>query len=162
VVLTVDDKHLSFKSLDMSIPIDTGTTVTLHFALLLEDGAVVDSNFEGKPATFSIGDGNLLPGFEETLFGLRPGDEDEFVIPPEKAFGQHNEQNVQAVSMDNFADLEIEIGVMFSFQNGDGELPGVITEIAGGEAMVDFNHPLAGKNIVFQVKIISVAPENVH
>ena len=50
----------------MTIPIDKGTTVTLHFALQLEDGAVVDSNFEGKPATFSIGDGNLLPGFEET------------------------------------------------------------------------------------------------
>jgi FKBP-type peptidyl-prolyl cis-trans isomerase SlpA len=83
----------------MSIPIDTGTTVTLHFALALEDGAVVDSNFEGKPATFSIGDGSLLPGFEETLFGLRATDEQEFLVPPEKAFGQHNEQNVQAVAM---------------------------------------------------------------
>jgi len=146
----------------MSIPIDTGTTVTLHFALLLEDGAVVDSNFEGKPATFSIGDGNLLPGFEETLLGLRADDEREFLIPPEKAFGQHNEQNVQAVSMDNFDQLEIEVGAMFSFQNGDGEMPGVIAEIADGEVMVDFNHPLAGKNIVFQVKIVSVMPESLH
>ena len=146
----------------MSIPIDTGTTVTLHFSLALEDGAVVDSNFEGKPATFSIGDGNLLPGFEETLLGLRQGDEREFVIPPEKAFGQHNEQNVQRVDMDNFADLEIEPGAMFSFQNGDGELPGVITEIVDGEVMVDFNHPLAGKTIVFHVKIIDVLPESLH
>jgi FKBP-type peptidyl-prolyl cis-trans isomerase SlpA len=146
----------------MSIPIDTGTTVTLHFALLLEDGAVVDSNFEGKPATFSIGDGNLMAGFEETLFGLHASDEREFVVPPEKAFGQHNEQNVQAVAMDNFDALEIEVGAMFSFQNGDGELPGVIADIIDGEVMVDFNHPLAGKHIVFQVKIISVTPENVH
>ena len=51
---------------------------------------------------------------------------------------------------------------MFSFQNGDGELPGVITEILDGEVMVDFNHPLAGKNIVFQVKIMDVIPENLH
>ena len=146
----------------MSIPIDTGTTVTLHFALVLEDGAVVDSNFEGKPATFSIGDGNLLPGFEEALLGLRKNDQREFVIPPEKAFGQHNEQNLQRVAMDNFADHEIEPGAMFSFQNGDGELPGVIAEIMEGEVMVDFNHPLAGKNIIFQVKIMDVIPENLH
>ncbi len=146
----------------MTIPIDKGTTVTLHFALQLEDGAVVDSNFEGKPATFSIGDGNLLPGFEETLLGLHKDDQREFVVPPEKAFGQHNEQNLQRVAMDNFADLEIEPGAMFSFQNGDGELPGVITEILDGEVMVDFNHPLAGKNIIFQVKILDVTPENLH
>jgi len=74
------------------------------------------------------------------------------LVPPEKAFGQHNEQNVQAVAMDNFDELEIEIGAMFSFQNGDGELPGVIADIVDGEVMVDFNHPLAGKNIVFKVK----------
>jgi FKBP-type peptidyl-prolyl cis-trans isomerase SlpA len=146
----------------MSIPIDTGTTVTLHFALLLEDGAVVDSNFEGKPATFSIGDGNLLPGFEETLLGLKKDDQREFVVPPEKAFGQHNEQNLQRVSMDNFDELELEPGAMFSFQNGDGELPGVVVEIVDGEVMVDFNHPLAGKNIIFQVKIMDVTPENLH
>jgi len=141
----------------MSIPIDTGTTVTLHFALLLEDGAVVDSNFEGKPATFSIGDGNLMAGFEETLFGLHASDEREFVVPPEKAFGQHNEQNVQAVAMDNFDALEIEVGAMFSFQNGDGELPGVIADIIDGEVMVDFNHPLAGHELIYRVKILDVS-----
>ena len=103
-----------------------------------------------------MGDGNLLPGFEETLLGLRQGDEREFVIPPEKAFGQHNEQNVQRVDMDNFADLEIEPGAMFSFQNGDGELPGVITEIVDGEVMVDFNHPLAGKPITFEAEIVAI------
>ena len=146
----------------MTIPIDKGTTVTLHFALLLEDGAVVDSNFAGKPATFSTGDGNLLPGFEETLLGLHKDDQREFVVPPEKAFGQHNEQNLQRVAMDNFSELEIEPGAMFSFQNGDGELPGVITEILDGEVMVDFNHPLAGKKIIFQVKIMDVIPENLH
>ena len=63
----------------MSLPIDTGTTVTLHFSLALEDGCMVDSNFEGKPATFTIGDGNLLPGFESLLMGLVDGDEREFL-----------------------------------------------------------------------------------
>ena len=130
----------------MTIPIETGTNVTLHFALSLEDGHVVDSNFEGKPATFTVGDGN----------------EREFTITPENAFGQHNPQNVQAVERGNFDDDELEVGAMYSFQNGDGELPGVIVELDDKEIMVDFNHPLAGVNILFRVNILSVSPAQVH
>lgn len=137
-------------------------SVTLHFSLVLEDGHIIDSNFESEPATFSVGDGNLLPGFESTLMGLVNGDEREFTIPPEQAFGQHNPQNVQAVERGNFDQEELELGAMFSFQNGDGELPGVIVDVDENEVMIDFNHPLAGKNIIFQVKIIDIAPQNIH
>ncbi|MDG1813178.1 MAG: peptidylprolyl isomerase [Porticoccaceae bacterium] len=146
----------------MTLPIDSGTTVTLHFSLTLENGHIVDSNFEAAPATFTVGDGNLLPGFESPLMGLVDGDEREFSILPENAFGQHNPQNVQAVERDNFEDGELELGTMFSFQNGDGELPGVVVEVQENEVMVDFNHPLAGQIILFTVKIISVTPQSVH
>lgn len=146
----------------MKLQIETGMSVTLHFSLVLEDGHIIDSNFESKPATFSVGDGNLLPGFESTLIGLVNGDEREFTIPPEQAFGQHNPQNVQAVERGNFDQEELELGAMFSFQNGDGELPGVIVDVDDNEVMIDFNHPLAGKNIIFQVKIIDIAPQNIH
>jgi FKBP-type peptidyl-prolyl cis-trans isomerase SlpA len=146
----------------MTLPIDSGTTVTLHFSLTLENGHIVDSNFEAAPATFTVGDGNLLPGFESPLMGLVDGDEREFSILPENAFGQHNPQNVQAVERDNFEDGELELGTMFSFQNGDGELPGVVVEVQDNEVMVDFNHPLAGQIILFTVKIISVTPQSVH
>ena len=146
----------------MTLPIDSGTSVTLHFSLALENGHVVDSNFETSPATFTIGDGNLLPGFETPLMGLVDGDEREFSIPPEHAFGQHNPQNVQSVERKNFSPEELELGTMFSFRNGDGELPGVVVEVNDGEVMVDFNHPLAGKNILFNVRIISVTPASVH
>ncbi len=146
----------------MTLPIDSGTTVTLHFSLTLENGHIVDSNFEASPATFTVGDGNLLPGFESPLMGLVDGDEREFSIPPENAFGQHNPQNVQAVERNNFEDGELELGTMFSFQNGDGELPGVVVEVQDNEVMVDFNHPLAGQIILFTVKIISVTPQSVH
>jgi FKBP-type peptidyl-prolyl cis-trans isomerase SlpA len=142
----------------MKLQIETGMSVTLHFSLVLEDGHIIDSNFESEPATFSVGDGNLLPGFESTLMGLVNGDEREFTIPPEQAFGQHNPQNVQAVERGNFDQEELELGAMFSFQNGDGELPGVIVDVDDNEVMIDFNHPLAGKNIIFQVKIIDIAP----
>ena len=146
----------------MKLQIETGISVTLHFSLVLEDGHIIDSNFESEPATFSVGDGNLLPGFESTLIGLVNGDEREFTIPPEQAFGQHNPQNVQAVERGNFDQEELELGAMFSFQNGDGELPGVIVDVDDNEVMIDFNHPLAGKNIIFQVKIIDIAPQNIH
>ena len=146
----------------MKLQIETGMSVTLHFSLVLEDGHIIDSNFESEPATFSVGDGNLLPGFESTLMGLVNGDEREFTIPPEQAFGQHNPQNVQAVERGNFDQEELELGAMFSFQNGDGELPGIIVDVDDNEVMIDFNHPLAGKNIIFQVKIIDIAPQNIH
>ena len=146
----------------MKLQIETGMSVTLHFSLVLEDGHIIDSNFESEPATFSVGDGNLLPGFESTLMGLVNGDEREFTIPPEQAFGQHNPQNVQAVERGNFDQEALELGAMFSFQNGDGELPGVIVDVDDNEVVIDFNHPLAGKNIIFQVKIIDIAPQNIH
>lgn len=146
----------------MNLQIQTGTSVTLHFSLALENGHIVDSNFEGNPATFSVGDGNLLPGFESSLLGLEVGDEREFIIPPENAFGQHNTQNVQSVDRGNFDESDLEIGSILSFQNGDGELPGVIIALEENQVMVDFNHPLSGKNIVFQVKIVEINPERVH
>ena len=146
----------------MNLQIQTGTTVTLHFSLALENGHIVDSNFEGNPATFSVGDGNLLPGFESSLLGLEVGDEREFIISPENAFGQHNAQNVQSVDRGNFDESDLEIGSILSFQNGDGELPGVIIALEENLVMVDFNHPLSGKNIVFQVKIVEINPERVH
>ena len=146
----------------MNLQIQTGTSVTLHFSLALENGHIVDSNFEGNPATFSVGDGNLLPGFESSLLGLEVGDEREFIISPENAFGQHNTQNVQSVDRGNFDESDIEIGSILSFQNGDGELPGVIIALEENLVMVDFNHPLSGKNIVFQVKIVEINPERVH
>jgi FKBP-type peptidyl-prolyl cis-trans isomerase SlpA len=142
--------------------IEQGTKVKLHFSLALEDGSLIDSNFDKQPASFIIGDGNLLPGFESAILGLESGQKGEFTIPPENAFGQHNPQNVQDVDRTNFAEDKLEIGAVFSFQNGDGELPGVIIGIEGEKVMIDFNHPLAGQSILFKVEILQISPESVH
>lgn len=131
--------------------------VTLHFSLQLDDGTEVDSTFDGDPATFSVGDGSLLPGFEKALFGLEAGDEAEIEIEPEAGFGQRNPENIQKVRRDHFSpDIELEPGLVVSFDNGGGELPGVVREIGEDEVTVDFNHPLAGQTLNFRVKIISV------
>ena len=138
------------------------TKVTLHFSLGLATGDLIDSNFESEPATFVFGDGSLLPGFEQPLVGMAAGSEATFTIGPEHAFGQHNESNVQAVGRANFADEELEEGMVFSFMNGDGELPGVVLEINDDEVIVDFNHPLAGQTITFSVKIVEVQSSVLH
>jgi FKBP-type peptidyl-prolyl cis-trans isomerase SlpA len=142
--------------------IEQGTKVKLHFSLALEDGSLIDSNFDKQPASFIIGDGNLLPGFESAILGLESGQKREFTIPPENAFGQHNPQNVQDVDRTNFAEDKLEIGAVFSFQNGDGELPGVIIGIEDEKVTIDFNHPLAGQSILFKVEILQISPESVH
>ncbi len=146
----------------MSITIDTGVQVTLHFSLALENGEIVDSNFDKQPATFTLGDGNLLPGFEEKLIGLEVGDQREFTLPPANAFGQRNPENIQQVDRSHFDQQELQLGAVFSFQNGDGELPGVITEVGTDQVTVDFNHPLSGHPIIFRVDIINLAPATLH
>jgi FKBP-type peptidyl-prolyl cis-trans isomerase SlpA len=144
--------------------IGPGTRVTLHFSVLLPSGEEVDSTWRGKPATFEVGDGNLPAGFEEALFGLAPGETATLEIPPEKAFGQRNPDNVQRLARDCFApDLELERGLVVSFADAARtELPGVVTDFDDEEVVVDFNHPLAGKAVRFDVSILRVEPVSTH
>ena len=146
----------------MAITIEQGTKVTMNFSLALENGELIDSNFDTEPATFVLGDGNLLPGFEIPLQGLKAGDQGEFIISPENAFGQRNPENIQQLGRDNFDQESLSVGDVFSFQNGEGELPGVVTEVGDNLVRVDFNHPLAGRNIIFKVDIIEVSPSSIH
>ncbi|WP_339641417.1 FKBP-type peptidyl-prolyl cis-trans isomerase [uncultured Porticoccus sp.] len=150
------------------VTIGPDTKVTLHFSLALEDGSVVDSNFSGKPATFVVGDGSLLNGFESALFGLSAGDEIVLEIGPEQGFGPHNPNNIQRFSKGDFLkggadDVQLEPGLMLSFADASqAELPGVVVEIDEEHVMVDFNHPLAGHQITFAVKILDVMPAVTH
>lgn len=149
-----------------ALSIDKNTRISLHFALLLDDGAVVDSNFEADPASFNFGDGSLLAGFENKLIGLVVGDEASFEILPQDAFGQPNPNNMQRFKRSDFAaDMELAEGLVISFADASqAELPGVIKSFDAEQVEVDFNHPLAGKVITFKVKImdVSVAPEELH
>ena len=146
------------------IPIGPDTRVTLHFALKLSADEVVDSNLEGEPATFDVGDGNLLPGFEQALFGLLAGDQRTLTVPAERAFGPRNPDNVQRIAADRFpGDEALQPGMVMSFSDaGNGELPGVIVEIDERYVTVDFNHPLAGRDILFEVRILDVQPARTH
>lgn len=146
------------------LTVGPGTQVTLHFTLKLSDGAVVDTTVERDPATFVVGDGNLLPGFEKALFGLAVGAKDHFVITPEDGFGRPNPNNIQHIPRREFPkDMELTEGLMVSFADAqNAELPGVIARITDEQVDVDFNHPLAGRDITFEVEILDVSPGTKH
>ena len=146
------------------LAVGPGTTVTLHFALRLPEGEPIDSNFEREPAVFTVGDGNLLPGFEKALFGLKAGDREILTLGPEDGFGQYNPSNQQELPRTQFdPGLELEEGLMLSFADAQkAELPGVVREFDDQRVLVDFNHPLAGREILFDVAILKVEPAQVH
>jgi len=139
------------------VRIGQNTEVTLHFALHLEDGNTVDSTFDKAPATFKVGDGNLLPGFENALFGLKAGDKRDLTVPPENAFGQPNPQNMQVMPRNQFEGMELAEGLLVIFNDAaNAELPGIVKAFDDQQVTVDFNHPLSGKTLRFEVQIIDV------
>ncbi|MCL4112716.1 UNVERIFIED_CONTAM: hypothetical protein GTU68_052163 [Idotea baltica] len=132
--------------------------VTLHFSLKLLTGDFVENNFDKKPAEFTMGDGSLLPGFERKLLGLKQGDKRIFDIVPEQGFGAHKDQNIQVMNLDQFEGIELSIGLLIIFNDFSGsELPGVVMSFDDNKVTIDFNHPLAGKDLKFEVEIISIS-----
>jgi len=146
------------------VSVGEGTRVYLNFSVSLEDGSEVDTNFGEDSVSFVVGDGSLLPGFEQLLFGMSPGERQMFVVPPEEAFGQPNDNNVQVLPRTQFDDdVELEIGMVFAFEDaGGGEVPGMIISFGGEEVTVDFNHPLSGRTILFDVLVHRVEPAELH
>jgi len=145
--------------------IGPGTRVTLHFSLHLETGEEVDTTRRGKPATFTVGDGSLPEGFERALFGLKAGDDEQIAIAPSEGFGLRNSENVRTLSRANFPNAsDLVPGMMIAFaaagggsrDGSPGELPGVVKSVAEDSVEVDFNHPLAGRDLMFDVTILKV------
>jgi FKBP-type peptidyl-prolyl cis-trans isomerase SlpA len=148
----------------IDVPVSEGTRIFLNFSLSLEDGSEVDSNFGGEPVNFVYGDGSLMPGFEQLLLGMEAGQRNMFTVLPENAFGQPNDNNVQCISREDFEeDEDLEIGLVFSFADAaGGELPGMLIAFDDNEVTVDFNHPLAGRKILFDVVVHRVEPAELH
>ncbi|CAH0526786.1 FKBP-type peptidyl-prolyl cis-trans isomerase [Vibrio hippocampi] len=139
--------------------VKNNSAVTFHFTIKLKDGSVADSTHAaGKPAKLVIGDGSLSDNFERCLLGLSIGDEKSILLNAEDAFGLPNPDNIHYMDRAKFVgDSEVEVGTIMAFSGPDGmEIPGIITEIAGDSVTVDFNHPLAGQDVTFEVEILAV------
>lgn len=144
----------------MSEVIGANSEVLLHFDLTLEDGSAADSTrVNNKPAKMRLGDGSLTSGFEACLLGLKEGEQKSFTIHADEVFGPANPDNVHHMDRTRFAaDEKLEEGMIMAFSQPDGsEVPGFIRSVVGESVTVDFNHPLAGQNLVFDVEILTVS-----
>ncbi len=141
------------------IRIAEGALVSLHFSVSIENGVEIDNTRSREaPVSLTIGDGNLLPDFEKALFGLRAGDRRTVHLPPEEAFGVWNPENIQKFDTVKF-DARPIVGQMIEFEDkAKASLFGVVSAVNDDVTEVDFNHPLAGKNISFEVEIFKVTP----
>lgn len=143
----------------MNEVIGDNSEVILHFDLKLEDGSAADSTrVNNKPAKMVMGDGSLTPNFEACLRGLTIGEKASFTLVANDAFGMPNPDNIYHVDRTKFAaDMDLQEGMIMGFAQPDGsELPGIIRNVEGLSVTVDFNHPLAGQTVIFDVEIINV------
>ena len=143
--------------------VQPGSFLTLHYRLAAADGAPLVDTFEGKPATLSLGTGQLAPAIEARLLGLEEGAEASFELPPGAAFGERNAQLLQRVALSLLrergeADADYQVGdvVQFPTPDGQGQYAGVVLELGADWVLFDFNHPLAGRAVRFDVKLLGV------
>jgi FKBP-type peptidyl-prolyl cis-trans isomerase SlpA len=143
--------------------IQPGSFLTLHYRLCGPDGADIVSTFGGQPATLSLGAGELAPAMESRLIGLAEGVRACFDVPAGEAFGQRNPKLLQRVKLallhelgDPDARYEVGDVVQFPTPAGDGSYAGVVREVGDDWLLFDFNHPLAGAPVTFEVQVIGV------
>jgi len=135
-----------------------GREVELHFTLALEDGTEADSTRGGEPLRFTVGDGTLAPGLEVLLLGLCAGEDRQMQLPPDGPFGPHDPERLHRMPRSEFDEtLPLERGTVIGFTTPDGEeVPGTVLEGDAETVLVDFNHPLAGRALRFDVEIRAV------
>jgi FKBP-type peptidyl-prolyl cis-trans isomerase SlpA len=136
--------------------------LTLHYRLANADGTDIVTTFAGNPATLMLGQGQLAPFLEQRLLGLPEGTHQTFELGPTEGFGPRNPDLIQAVSRatldeNSVPGADYKIGDLVDFAApGGGRFAGVLRELRGETAIFDFNHPLAGQALKFEVKLISV------
>ena len=132
--------------------------LTLHYRIALADDTDVLSTFDTTPATLQLGSGELASTLERCLDGLPVGERHVFLLDPGQAFGDYNpDLLVRRTRMDLPSEPELEVMAMIEFEAADGsKRPGLVREADATNVLIDFNHPLAGKGIRFEVEVIGI------
>lgn len=137
--------------------IENGKKISFEYTLTV-DGEVVDSNVGKEPIVYTQGDGQIISGLETQLAGLHAGDAKSVTVKPEDGYGLEDPNAIQEVPRSNFPTEQApEVGMVIELQGDDGRsVPGIIKEVLEDKILVNFNHPLAGKTLQFDVKIVSI------
>jgi FKBP-type peptidyl-prolyl cis-trans isomerase 2 len=136
----------------------TGDTVKVHYRGELLDGTVFDSSNGREPLEFKIGEGNVIPGFEEAVIDMCPGDSKTATIPPDQAYGPHEEEMLIDVPRETVPpEIPLDIGTELQMRAPDGRTAEVkIAKVTDDTVTLDANHPLAGKDLVFHIDLVSI------
>ncbi len=136
-----------------------GDKVKVHYTGKLSDGTTFDTSAEQDPLEFTLGAGEVIAGFEAAVLGMTPGESRTTTIPAGEAYGDHHDEMILEVERDSFpAHLEPHVGQELQVKQGDGEVISVvITEVAEDSITLDANHPLAGKDLTFEIELVAIA-----
>lgn len=140
------------------MPVKNGDKVKVEYKGTFDDGTVFDSSEKcGAPLEFEIGAGQIIPGFENAVMGMENGEEKEFKLEPSDAYGDRNPQLVQKIPRDQLP-KEVESGMMLvvGLPNG-AQIPVKVTEVTDEWVTIDMNHPLAGENLNFKIKVVGIS-----
>lgn len=135
-----------------------GDTVRVHFTGRLEDGTVFDTSAERGPYEFTIGESRIVPGFSEAVIGMKPGESKTVEIPAKKAYGLHRKEMIAVIERSKLvAHLNPEIGQRLRIDQADGQkIPATVTKVSASSVTLDANHPLAGKNLTFDIELLEI------
>lgn len=136
-----------------------GDNVKVHYVGKLEDGTIFDSTNERQPLGLKIGDGNIIPGFEKRIIGMKIGETKSITVSPEEAFGQkRSDLKIPFKKSSIPDDITPAIGQRLQFKQPNGtKINVVVTEITGEDVILDANHPLAGKTLNFEVELVEIS-----
>ena len=143
--------------------VTNGNTVSVHYKGTLNDGSQFDSSYDrGEPITFEVGAGQMIPGFEKNIMGMSVGEEKEFKLTPDDAYGDHNPEAIQEVSKEIFPNnFSFQIGQIIQGEQEDGNpLVAKIVSEQNETVTLDFNHPMAGQNLTFNIEVVDINEES--
>ncbi|HEC91867.1 MAG TPA: peptidylprolyl isomerase [Candidatus Atribacteria bacterium] len=135
-----------------------GDKVKVHYSGSLKDGTVFDSSLEKEPFEFTLGEDMVIPGFENAIIGMNEGETKTVSIPPEEAYGDYREELVVTVDRSQIpSDIEPRLGMVLQVRSREGTIANVIIrDITENSITLDGNHPLAGKELTFEIKLLEV------
>jgi peptidylprolyl isomerase len=136
-----------------------GDTVKVHYVGTFEDGTVFDTSREREPLPFTIGQGEVIPGFEEAVIGMNPGESKKIVIPAENAYGPRHEEMVLVVDRQHLPEgVDPQVGQQYQIPQSDGQsIIVTVTDTSESSVTLDGNHPLAGRELTFEIELIEMA-----
>ena len=135
-----------------------GDTVHVHYTGRLTNGTMFDSSQQRDPLEFTLGQGELIPGFEQAVLGMQPGDSKTETIAVDQAYGPHRSELLITVDRQEFpAEIQPHVGQRLQMTQADGAtVPVVVAEVAIAHVTLDANHPLAGQDLVFDITLVAI------